>query len=222
MGVKNLADPESACKPVRPERATGADRAPGPLARFSTLAGSGPVLMTTARFGRSPVRNAAYRLRERCSDLDLKLSWRLFANLEDWGTRWSAEQDTFAAGLILSAADDPTVERAVGRCLVDLARLDRPLLWGAIGQRVRWQPGFMLTPNGWSPELILPYPAEYAGLRVAYDTPEFCPRFDPILYSGEPDFSVSELGLHWWEARHFHWATRDGERVLFIGCTPDG
>ena len=51
----------------------------------------------------------------------------------------------------------------------------------------------MLTPNGWPPEQILPYPAEYARLGVAYDTPEFCPRFDPILYSAEPDFSVSEL-----------------------------
>ena len=47
-------------------------------------------------------------------DLDLKLSWRLFASLQDWGKRWPAEQDAFAAGLILSAADDPVVERAVG------------------------------------------------------------------------------------------------------------
>jgi hypothetical protein len=58
--------------------------------------------MMTARFGRSPVRDAAYRLRERCSDLDLKLSWRLFASLEDWGKRWPAEQNTFAAGLVRS------------------------------------------------------------------------------------------------------------------------
>jgi hypothetical protein len=74
MSRKNLADPESACKPVRPGRVGGLERAPGPLARFATLAGGGPVLMTTARFGRSPVRNAAYRLRERRPDLDLKLS----------------------------------------------------------------------------------------------------------------------------------------------------
>jgi hypothetical protein len=192
------------------------------LARFAALAGSGPVLMMTARFGRSPVRDAGYRLRERCPDLDLKLSWRLFANLVDWGKRWPTEQGTIAAGLILSAADNPAVERAVGRCLADLARLGRPLLWGTIGRRVRWQPQFKLTPNGWPPELILPYPAEYARLGVAHDAPEFAPRFDPILYSTEPDFSVSETGLHWWEARHFHWVTRDEKRTLFIGRLPDG
>ena len=178
--------------------------------------------MTTARFGRSPVRNAAYRLRARRPDLHLKLSWRLFASLEDWGKRWPAEQDAFAAGLILSAAGDPAVDRAVGRCLADLARLGRPLLWGVIGQRVRWQSRFALTPNGWPPEQILPSPFEYARLGVAHDTPEFCPRFDPILYSAEPDFSVSDSRLSWWEARHFHLVTRDGKRVLFIGCMPDG
>jgi hypothetical protein len=139
----------------------------------------------------------------------------------DWGKRWPAEKDTFAAGLILSAAGDPATERAVGRCLADLARLGRPLLWGAIGQRVRWQPRFMLVPNGWPPELILPHPADYARLRVADDRPEFCPQFDPILYSAEPDYSVSDSGLQWWEARHFHWVARDGKRVVFIGCTPD-
>ena len=94
MSMKNLADPESTCKPVQPGQAAGSERAPGPLARFATLAGGGPVLMTTARFGRSPVRNAAYRLRERRPDLHLKLSWRLFASLEDWGKRWPAEQDS--------------------------------------------------------------------------------------------------------------------------------
>jgi hypothetical protein len=57
---------------------------------------------------------------------------------------------------------------------------------------------------------------------VTSDTPEFCPRFDPILYSGEPDFSVSDSYLSWWEARHFHWVTRDGKRVLHIGYMPDG
>ena len=163
MSRKNLADPESACKPVQPGRAAGSERAPGPLARFATLAGGGPVLMTTARFGRSPVRDAAYRLRERRPDLDLKLSWRLFASLEDWGKRWAAEQDAFAAGLILSAAGDPVVERAVGRCLADLARLGRPLLWGVVGQRVRWQSRFALTPNGWPPEQILPNPFSMLG-----------------------------------------------------------
>ena len=142
--------------------------------------------------------------------------------LSDWGKRWVAEQDAFAAGLILSAAGDPVVERAVGRCLADLARLGRPLLWGVVGQRVRWQPRFALTPNGWPPEQILPSPFEYARLGVAHDTPEFCPRFDPILYSAEPDFSVSDSRLSWWEARHFHWVTRDGKRVLYIGCMPDG
>jgi hypothetical protein len=221
MSMKNLADPESACKPVQPGQAAGSERAPGPLARFAALAGGGPVLMTTARFGRSSVRNAAYRLRERRPDLHLKLSWRLFASLSDWAKRWVAEQDAFAAGLILSAAGDPVVERAVGRCLADLANLGRPLLWGVVGQAVRWQSRFALTPNGWSPEEILPSPFTYARLWVAYDTPEFCPRFDPILYSAEPDFRVSDSYLYWWEARHFHWVTRDGKRVLHIGYMPD-
>jgi hypothetical protein len=178
--------------------------------------------MMTARFGRSRVRDAAYRLQERCTDLNIKLSWRLFTSLEDWGKRWQVEQDAFAAAVILSAAGDPAVERAVGRCVFDLARLGRPLLWGVIGQRTRWQPRFMLTPNGWPPEEILPYPGDYARLGVAYDAIEFCPLFAPILYSAEPDFSVSETGLAWWEERHFHWVTRDGKRVLFMGYVPDG
>src|SRR5580658_10954893 len=74
MSMENLADPESARKPVHPSQAAGSERAPGPLARFAALAGGGPVLMTTARFGRSSVRNAAYRLRERRPDLHLRLS----------------------------------------------------------------------------------------------------------------------------------------------------
>jgi hypothetical protein len=224
MSRKNLADPESTRKPVQPGQAAGSERAPGSLARFTALAGGGPVLMTTARFGRSSVRNAAYRLRERRPDLHLKLSWRLFASLGDWGKRWVAEQDAFAAGLILSAAGDPVVERAVGRCLADLAKLGRPLLWGVVGRRVRWQSRFALTPNGWTPEEILPNPFEYGRLEVAHDAPEFCPRLDPILYSAEPDLSVSVSSsrLRWWEARHFHWVTRDGKRVLHIGYMPDG
>jgi hypothetical protein len=222
MSLKDLIESESPCKPGDTGGANPSARPFGPLARFAALAGGGPVFVTTARFGRSPVRNAAYRLRERRPDLDLKLSWRLFASLEDWGRRWPAEQDAFAAALILSAAGDSAVERAVGRCLADLARPGRPLLWGAVGHRVRWQPRFSLTPNGWQPERILPHPAEYARLGVAYDTPEFCPRFDPILYSAEPDYSVSGSGLDWWEARHFHWGMLDGKRALFIGCTPDG
>ena len=205
---------------ARPGRWLG--RAPGTLAHFATLAGGGPVLMMTAQFRRPRVRDAAYRLHKRRPDLDLKLSWRLFASLADWGKRWLAEQDVFAAGLILSAAGDPAVDRAVGRCLADLARLGRPVLWGVVGQRVRWQSRFALTPNGWPPEQILPSPFTYARLGVAYDTPEFRPRFDPILYSAEPDFSVSDSYLSWWEARHFHWVTRDGKRVFFIGRMPDG
>jgi hypothetical protein len=193
----------------------------GPFTRFATLARGGPVLMMTAQFGRSPVRLAAYRLHERRPDLDLKLSWRLFAGLADWGKRWPAEQETFAAGLIMSAAGDPAVERAVGRCLADLARLGRPVLWGVVGQRVRWRSRFALTPNGWPPELISPYPGQYARLRVTDVTPEFRPRFDPILYSPEPDFRIGDSGLWWWEARHFHWVTRDGKRTVFIGCMPD-
>jgi hypothetical protein len=221
MSRKNLAEPESARKPAQPGQAAGSERAPGPLARFAKLAGGGPVPMTTAQFGRSPVRQAAYRLRERCPGLDLKLSWRLFASLADWGKRWPAEQDAFVAGLILSAAGDPAVDRAVGRCLADLARLGRPLLWGVVGPRIRWQSRFAMTPNGWPPERMLPGPFEYARLRVAYDTAEFCPRFDPILYSVEADFSVSDSGVSWWEARHFHWGTLNGKRTLFIGCPPD-
>jgi hypothetical protein len=180
--------------------------------------------MMTARFGRSPVRNAAYRLRAGRRDLDFKLSWRLFASLQDWGNRWAAEQHNFAAALILSAAGDPVVERAVGRCLADLTRLGRPLLWGVVGRPVRWRPRFGLTPNGWPPEQICPGPFTYARLRVAQDTPEFRPRFDPLLYSAEPDFRVSVSGsrLCWWETRHFHWVTLDGKRVLFMGCPPDG
>jgi hypothetical protein len=155
-------------------------------------------------------------------NLDLKLSWRLFASLQDCGRRWPAEQHVFAAALILSAAGDPVVERAVGRCLADLARLGRSLLWGSIGPRVRWRPKFALAPNGWPPEEIGPDPFEYARLELAYDTPEFRPQFDPILYSAEPDFSVSGSRLGWWEARHFHWVMRDGKRVVFIGYMPDG
>jgi hypothetical protein len=147
---------------------------------------------------------------------------RLFASLADWGKRWLAEQDAFAAGLILSAAGDPVVERAVGRCLADLARLSRPVLWGVVGPPVRWRSRFALTPNGWPPEEMSPDPFEYARLRVAYDTAEFRPRFDPVLYSAEPDFRVSDSGLSWFEARHFHLVTRDGMRVLFIGLMPDG
>jgi hypothetical protein len=222
MSGKNLTDRESACKPVQPGQAAGSESAPGPLVRFAALAGGKPVLMTTARFGRSAVRNAAYRLRARRPDLDLKLSWRLFASLSDWGKRWVAEQDAFAAGLILSAAGDPVVERAVGRCFADLGKLGRPLLWGVVGQRVRWRPRFALTPNGWPPEQIQPNPFDYARLGVAHDTPEFRPRFDPILYAAEPDFSVSGSRLSWWEGRHFHWVMRDGKRVAFIGCMPDG
>jgi hypothetical protein len=210
MSMKNLADPESIGKPVRPGRAAGLKRAPSTLARFAALAAGGPVLMMTARFGRSPVRDAAYRLRERRPDLHLKLSWRLFASLEDWGKRWPAEQDTFAAGLILSAADDPAVERAVGRCLADLARLGRPLLWGTIGQPVRWHPRFMISPNGWPPERILPPPAAYARLGVAHDAAEFRPRFDPILFSADPDFFIFESRLCWFEPRHFQRAAPHG------------
>ena len=188
MSTRCLPDPELACKRVRTDRAAGSGNPLGVLARFATLAGGGPVLTTTAQFGRSPVRDAAYQLRDRRPDLHLKLSWRLFASLQDWGKRWPAEQATFAAGMILSAAADPAVDRAVGRCLADLARLGLPLLWGVIGQRVCWHPRFVLTPNGWPPELILPYPGDYARLGVAHDAPEFRPRFDPILYSAGTGF----------------------------------
>jgi hypothetical protein len=197
MRLKNLADPGLACKP------------PGPLERFAALAGSGAVLLMTGRFGRSPAREAAYRLRaRRRRDLDLKLSWRLFTNLEDWGKRWPTEQDAFAAGLILSAAGDPVVERAVGRCLADLCQFGRPLLWGVVSDRIRWQPRFTMRPNGWPHERVLPPPAAYARLGAADDADEFRPWFDPILYTADPDFSVSDSRLHWWEPRHFLFAVR--------------
>jgi hypothetical protein len=221
MNMKNLADPESAGKPVHPDGAAGGERAPGLLARFAALADGGPVLMMTGRFGRSPVREAAYRLQARRPDLDLKLSWRLFTSLVDWGERWAVEQNSFAAGLILSAADDPVVERAVGRCIADLVWLGGPLLWGVVGHEIRWQPRFALTPNGWPLGLISPRAAEYGRLRVARNTIEFCPRFDPELYSIEPDFSVSESRLRWSEARLFHCFVRDGKRVFFIGSVSD-
>ncbi len=222
MSRKCVTGTQCACKPLQPGGSAGSGRYSGSFARFAALAGGGPVLMMTGRFGRSPVREAAYRLRERRPGLELKLSWRLFGSLKDWAERWPAEQTTFAAGLILSAARDPVVDRAVGRCLADLAMLGRPLLWGAVDQRIRWQPRFALTPNGWPPELMQPYPGEYARLRVAHDAPEFCPLFAPILYSPEPDFRIDDSGLWWWEARHIHWVTRDGKRVLYFGCTPDG
>ena len=144
MNSKCVADPQCTSKPVRPSQTAGSGRGQGPLARFTALAGGGPVLMMTAQFGRSPVRGAAYRLRDRRPDLDIRLLWRLFSSLADWGERWPAEQSTFAAGLILSAAGGPAVERAVGRCLFDLARLGRPLLWGVVSHGIRWQPRFML------------------------------------------------------------------------------
>jgi hypothetical protein len=185
-------------------------RSPGPLERFATLAGGGAVLMTTARFGRSPVRQAAYRLLARRGDLNLWPSWRLFSSLEDWGKRWPAEQDSFAAGLIFSAAGDPVVERAVGRCLADLARLGRPLLWGVVSDRLRWCSRFKLSPNGWPPELVLPHPASYARLSVAHDAAVFRPRFDPILFSTDQDFVINDSRLRWLEARHFHAVAFDG------------
>jgi hypothetical protein len=174
------------------------------------MAGGGAVLMMTARFGRSPVREVAHRFRDRHRDLNLKPSWRLFASLEDWGKRWAVEQNAFAAGLIFSAADDPVVERAVGRCLADLARLGRPLLWGVIGQEVNWRQRFTLTPNRWPPELILPHPATYARLGVAHDAAEFRPRFDPILFTADLDFCILESRLCWLELRHFPLAARHG------------
>ena len=210
MSKKCLTDPELASKPLQPDRAAGSGRPQGPLARFATLAAGGPVLMMTAQFGRAPVRDAAYRLRDRRPDLNLKPSWRLFASIQDWGKRWPTEQATFAAGLILSPAGNFAVERAVGRCLADLAGLGRPLLWGVGGHRLRWESRFKLTPNGWPPEQILPYPGAYARLGVAHDAPEFRPLFHPILYSAEPDFYVDGSRLEWWEERHFPWVTFHG------------
>ena len=177
-------------------------RAPILFDRFAALAGSGAILLMTARFGRSPVREAASHLRARHRDLDFRPSWRLFANLVDWGERWGAEQHSFAAGLILSAAGDPVVERAVGRCLADLYQLGRPLLWGVSSDRIRWRPQFAVSRNGWPPEWF-PYPAStYARLAVAPDSAEFEPRFDPILFTSAHDFFVSRDRLSWLDALH--------------------
>lgn len=198
--TKCAADSQSACKPAH----RSSDRQPSPFERFAGLATGGAVLMMTACFGRSPVREAAYRLHARCPDLSLKLSWRLFSNLEDWGKRWPTEQHAFAAGLILSATGDPVVERAVGRCLIDLARLGRPLLWGVVGSRLRWHPRFIVRPNGWLPEAVLPHPASYARLYVRQEITDFRPRFDPILFSlTQPDFFISGSRLRWLDERHF-------------------
>jgi hypothetical protein len=182
----------------------------GALDQLAARAGGGAVLLMTGRFGRSPVREGGYRLRERRRDLDLRPSWRLFASVADWGERWRTEQHTFAAGLILSAAGDPVVERAVGRCLFDLWQLGRPVLWGVLSDRVRWYPRFKLGWNGW-PEEWFPHPtATYARLGVAHDGVGFRPQFNPILYSGEPDFFVSNSRLHWVDGGLFDPVTGDG------------
>lgn len=188
---------------------TAGRRPLSPLDRFAALAGGSTVLVTTARFGRSPVRQAAYRLRGQHRDLNLRLSWQLFANLVDWGNRWPAERETFAAGLILSAAGDPVVERAVGRCLFDLYQRGRPVLWGVVSDRVRWYPRFKLGWNGWPPEWF-PHPtAAYARLGVARDGAELRPQFDPILYSADPDFFVSNSCLYWRDPGLFDAVTDD-------------
>jgi hypothetical protein len=187
---------------------TGSRR--GPLERFAALTGEGAVLMMTARFGCSPVRQAAYRLHAKRRDLDLRLSWRVFGSLGEWGERWAAEQETFAAGLILSAAGEPVVERAVGRCLADLARLGRPLLWAVVSDRIRWHARFVVRPNGWPPEEVLPYPASYARLSAAQDIAEFRPQFDPILFATDPDFFIFNGRLRWLDERHFGPVARDG------------
>lgn len=185
-------------------------RLPGPLERFAALTGTGDVLMMTARFGRSPVRDAAYRLRAQHRDLDLKPSWRVFNSLDDWGERWVAERESFAGGLILSAVGDPVVERAVGRCMADLASLGRPLLWGVVSAGIRWYPRFTMSANGWRPEELSPHPAAYARLHVAHDGTEFRPQFDSVLYAADPDFSVSNSHLRWSDARRFYVLIRKG------------
>jgi hypothetical protein len=75
--------------------------APGILDHLAALTSGGSAFLTTAHFGRSLARQAAYRLRNRRPDLDFTLSWQLFASLVDWANRWPAEQHAFAAGLIL-------------------------------------------------------------------------------------------------------------------------
>jgi len=173
------------------------DRTPSSFDRWSERAEGGRIIVLKGRFGRSTVSPAAAHLRNRRRDLDLKLSWREFESVPDWGRRWPTEQHAFAAGLILTPTRDPVVERAVGRCLFDLARLGRPLLWGVVSDRIRWRSRFTLGWNGW-PKEWLPYPeSTYARLGVADDSGEFCPRFDPILYRADPDFYVCNTRLYW-------------------------
>jgi hypothetical protein len=50
----------------------------------------------------------------------------------------------------------------------------------------------------------------YARLTVALDADEFRPRFDPILYSPDPNFFVLGSRLRWPEARHLHLAVPHG------------
>ena len=172
------------------------DRAPAGSARSAiTLAvAHRAVLMMTARFGRSPVRQAAYRLRAWRRDLDLTLS---------------------GACSPISSIGAPLAGRARQVCA---GRADLVSSWRPCCRTRRWpmplrslptrqahtlgsggeRPGTLrhLAASGWDwngwPEEWFPYPtATYARLALALDATEFEPRFDPILFTSAPDFIVS-------------------------------
>jgi len=121
---------------VQPGQAAGSERAPGSLARFAALAGGGPVLMTTARFGRSPVRNAAYRLRARRPDLHLKLSWRLASYAGLAPTPWQSGSVAHEQGV--SKAGNPRLRTT----MIQLA-----WLWLRHQRIRRWRAGSMHESN---------------------------------------------------------------------------
>ena len=132
----------------------------------------------------------------------------MFVSLADWGQRWPAEQTDFAAGLILSEPDNPVLERAVARCLFDLARLGRPLLWGIAGTQLSWYPRLKMSPT-WPSNLIGPPLATYARLAVSDNSPKFRPAVDPILFSKKPDYAIDGLRLSWCE--DFTWILHPGK-----------
>jgi hypothetical protein len=159
--------------------------------RRTDLAEGSCALVLKGQFGPSSVTLAASALCNRHRDLDLVRSWREYESVPDWGRRWPTDQHKFAAGLVLTPAREPIIERSVGRCLFDLARLGRPLLWGVVSDRIRWHSRFALDWDGW-PGNLFPYPtAAYARLIAWEDSAEFCPQFHPILYSADPDFTLS-------------------------------
>ena len=75
---------------------------------------------------------------------------------------------------------------------------------------MRWHPRFVVGWNGWPVEWFPRPTATYARLGVAHDSEEFCPQFDPILYSADSDFFVSNSRLYWRDEGPFDPVTCDG------------